>query len=247
MLPAVGTIATNRTTLTFRELKEKIHQLLDYAATHPEPFLQYCASQMYLWAHSDASYLSESKARSRAGGYYFLSSKPTFPIKATYPQPRRNTPILVLSKIIDAVMSSAQEAKTGAGFINARELIPLRNALCEMGHPQGPTPIQFDNRVANDILNDDVNQKRSKAMDMRFYWLRDRIRQKQFHAFWRRGTDNYADYPTKHHHTKNHINVRPYYVSNAVIKKNYWKVRTSKKDTCYRQGCAKVCITADFK
>ena len=75
-------------------------------------------------------------------------------------------------------MSSAQEAETGAGFVNAREAIPIRNALIEMGHPQGPTPVQFDNRVANDILNDDVNQKRSKAMDMRFYWLRDRIRQK---------------------------------------------------------------------
>ena len=219
MLPAIGSISTNRTLLPIDVLKKKLIQLFDYAATHPNPHLHFIASQMYLWAHSDASYLSESKARSRAGGYFFLSSKPTLLIKSTDPQPERNEPILVLSKILDELMSSAQEAETGAGFMNAREAIPIRNALIEMGHPQGPTPIQFDNRVANDILNDDVNQKRSKSMDMRFYWLRDRIRQKQFHAFWRRGTDNYADYPTKHHPMKHHVQVRPNYVSNSIVRK----------------------------
>jgi hypothetical protein len=84
-------------------------------------------------------------------------------------------PVHVLCKIIDAVMSSAQEAETGAGFVNAKEAIPMRQALEDLGHPQGPTPLQFDNKVANGILNDDIIQKRSKAMDMRFYWLRDRI------------------------------------------------------------------------
>ena len=71
-------------------------------------------------------------------------------------------------------MSSVQESETGSGFINGKDDMPLLNSLHEMGHIQGPTPIQFDNIVANGIIIDTVVQHRYKAMDMRFYWLRDR-------------------------------------------------------------------------
>ena len=123
----------------------------------------------------------------------------------------------MVCKIIDAVMSSAQEAETAAGFLTAKELVPVRQTLIEMGHPQGPTPLQFDNKCATGIMNDTVRQKRSKAMDMRHYWLRDRVRQNQFHVYWKPGTYNLGDYPTKHHPTKHHINVRPSYVANYVL------------------------------
>jgi hypothetical protein len=172
---------------------------------------------MHLWVHTDGSYLSETKVRSRAGGYFFLSDKPTLPITADSPEPTHNMPIHVLCKIIDTVMSSAQEAETVAGFLNAKEAIQMRQALEDLGHPQGPTPLQFDNKVANGILNDDIIQKRSKAMDMRFYWLHDRIRQLQFHAHWKRGPLNKGDYPSKHHPTKHHVEVRPQYVLNSLL------------------------------
>ena len=51
-------------------------------------------------------------------------------------------------------------------------------------------------------------------MDMRFYWLRDRARQLQFHIYWKEGPSNKADYPSKNHPTKHHIAVRPTYVLN---------------------------------
>ena len=52
-----------------------------------------------------------------------------------------------------------------------------------MGHPQGPTPLQFDNMVAEGIMNDTIKQKMSKPMDIHFYWFRDRARQKQTHIY----------------------------------------------------------------
>jgi hypothetical protein len=52
--------------------------------------------------------------------------------------------------------------------------------LITLGHPQPPNPIQTDNSTANGILNSIVKQKWSKTIDMRFYWLRDHIDQKQF-------------------------------------------------------------------
>jgi hypothetical protein len=63
--------------------------------------LFYHASDMMLAVHSDASYLSKSKARSQAGGYFFFSSDTT--------DPPNNGAILNIAHIIKNVMSSAQK------------------------------------------------------------------------------------------------------------------------------------------
>ena len=65
---------------------------------------------MILVGHSDALYLSETKAHSRAGGHFFMSNNTTFPPK--------NDAVFNISKIIKAVMSSAAEAELGSMFIN---------------------------------------------------------------------------------------------------------------------------------
>jgi hypothetical protein len=36
-------------------------------------------------------------------------------------------------------------------------------------------------------------------MDMRFYWIKDRVKQGQFKTYWGPGFQNLADYFTKHH------------------------------------------------
>ena len=90
---------------------------------------------MHLWAHTDASYLSESKARSRCDGYYYLSSLPNLSLSLDDSAPPKNGPIATASKFIDAVMSSAQEAEIGASFYNATQLLPIRLALEEMVLP----------------------------------------------------------------------------------------------------------------
>jgi hypothetical protein len=41
-------------------------------------------------------------------------------------------------------------------------------------------------------------------MDMRYHWLTDRVRQKQFYVYWRLGRENLADYHTKHHSEQHH-------------------------------------------
>ena len=105
-------------------------------------------------------------------------------------------------------MSSAAEAELGALFINAREAVHIRNILTEMGHPQPPTPIQTDNSTANGGVNNKVQPKRTKPMDMRFHWLRCRMAQKQFRFHWRPSTSNLADYCTKHHSGVHHKKIR---------------------------------------
>jgi hypothetical protein len=45
-------------------------------------------------------------------------------------------------------------------------------------------------------------------MDMRYHWLTDRVRQKQFDVYWRPGRQNLADYHTKHHSAQHHKYMR---------------------------------------
>jgi hypothetical protein len=79
----------------------------------------------------------------------------------------------------EVVLSSAAEAELDAAFHNGKTACPIRVALEELRHPQPPTPLITGNNTAVRITNDTVKQKRSKAMDMRFYWIRDRTRQGQ--------------------------------------------------------------------
>jgi hypothetical protein len=46
-------------------------------------------------------------------------------------------------------------------------------------------------------------------MNMKYYWLQDRVRQKQFDVYWRPGKDNLGDYHTKHHSAQHHQDMQP--------------------------------------
>ena len=139
MLTALGSLATQQANPTKNTLA-RINQFLDYALSHPDAGITYRASDIVLAAHSDASYLSEMNAISRAGGHFFLSENDHYP--------NNNGSVLTIAQIIKAVMSSAAEAELGALYINALELIPLHHLLIKMDHSQPPMPIQTNNSTA---------------------------------------------------------------------------------------------------
>jgi hypothetical protein len=204
MLKPLGTLSTQQSQPTETTMNAII-KFLNYAATHPNAELKYTASDMILWIDLDASYLSESKAHSTCAGTFFLSDNPTNPSKAPQPQDPEatpNAPVHVLCSIMREIVSSAAEAKLGRLFHNGKDGCPIHTCLEEFGHPQLPMPIKTDNTAANGIANDTIKQKQSKAMDMQFYWIRDRVNQGQYHVYWRKGGLNRANYFTKHHPTR---------------------------------------------
>jgi hypothetical protein len=125
--------------------------------------------------------------------------------------------ILNIAHIIKYVMASVTKAELGALYSTAREAIYLRIILEELGHKQPATPIQTDNAMAKGVINGKVQPKRTKAMDMRFHWLRDRECQDQFQIYWRPRTLNYADYWTKHHPAAHHQNIRKEFITPYTI------------------------------
>jgi hypothetical protein len=144
---------------------------------------------MILHIQSDASYLSVSNARSPQ-------------------QDRLNGSILNVASVIKNVVASAAESEVGACFYNAQSGAPLRVTLTEVGHIQPPTPLRTDNSTAFGILNETIKQKRSKAMDMRYHWITDRVRQKKIDVYWRPGREKLGDYHTKHHSAQHHKDMR---------------------------------------
>ena len=208
LLCPIGSIASKSSHPTEDTMKHT-QQLLDYIATQEESVITYNASNMKLATHSDASYLSEPQAKIRAGGYFFFSNESTIS--------QNNGVVLNIAHIIKHVVTSPTESELSAPYIMAREAVYIRIILEELGHKQPPTPLQTDNSTADVVCNVIVNPKRTKTMDMRFHWLRDRECQQKIKIYWVPGKSNYADYWTKHHPEKHHKNTRKEFMKPMIV------------------------------
>jgi hypothetical protein len=229
MLPAIGTISSSQANAT-QYTKEEVAWLMDFADCNPLSIIRYYASDMVLYTHADGSYLSESKARSRAAGHFFLSSRPLDPTKPPIGIPPLNGPVHTLCKIIDVIVGSAAECEIGSGYLTAQEAVPMVITLEELKHPQPPTPMQVDNTTCEGFANGTLKQKRSKAMDMRWRWLQCRVKQGKFLVYYRPGKDNMAD-PFSKHQPPSHI---------ASVTPNYLRRTEQMANACIShlvQGC----------
>ena len=117
MLVALGTIARTQSKATTKTYDEVVW-LLNYAHSNPNAVIRYCSSDMVLHIHSDGSYLSEPKSRSRAGGHCFLSDCLASPNKPPISTPTPNGPIYSVSRIIKSIMSATRTT-----------MLPLNNTL----------------------------------------------------------------------------------------------------------------------
>jgi hypothetical protein len=219
-LMALSTIAMSQAKPTETTM-ERCIQLMDYLATHSDAKIRFSASDMVMNIHSNASYLSESKARSRACGHFFMGSVPTDgePIKL-------NGAFYTNSVILKFVVASAAEAELGALFHNCQDGIIFRQTLTDMGHPQPKTPVHCNNATAVGIGNNTTKRQRSHSMEMQYFWVGDKIAQDMFALHWHPGQENLADYQSKHHIGSHHLAVRPWYLhmhdSPKLLPRSLW-------------------------
>ena len=102
----IGSEQSRATSKTMYEVK----QLLGYLASNPNATIRYPASGMILFVHSDASYLSVTKASSRASGVFFLSDPKPDAITFSEYTPILNGLVFIMCKIFRNIMASAAEA-----------------------------------------------------------------------------------------------------------------------------------------
>ena len=119
--------------------------------------------------------------------------------------------------VIKSVVSSAAEAKIGALFINSQHAIPARTTSEEMGHVQPPTPIQTDNTTVLGFVMENLTPQATKSMDLKFWWMRDRLAQQQFRYYWGPGKQNNDDYFTNYFCVAHHQEKRPTFLIPASV------------------------------
>ena len=209
MMTAVNRISSQQAKAT-ENTKAAAIRLLEYAATFPNATLVYYPSDMILYIDGDASYNSESEARSRAGVFFYLgnANDPTFKFI--------NGPIDCISTIIPTVVSSASEAEYATCFIAGKQGLCYRYTLDDINCIQPVTHIITDNKTDMGIATKTCKQKRSKAIDMRYHWIRDRVSLKDFNIVWRAGKDSIADYLTKPHPVPHTLHMRKYFVKHEI-------------------------------
>jgi hypothetical protein len=185
----------------------KAKQLLDYLPTHPDATICFRASDMILNVHSDVSYLSKSNAHSRACSHFFMGwfPKDGDPIKL-------NGAFFTLCTILCFVVALAAEAELGALFLNCKEGIIFRLTLEELGHPQPRTPVHCNNATTVSIATYTIKWQQSRSMEMRYFWVGDKVAQDAYEIKWHPGQENLADYQSKHHIGSHHQAVCPWYL-----------------------------------
>jgi hypothetical protein len=112
LIMSVNVLASEKTRAA-AATADKIIKLLNYCTTHPEATLRYHASDMILKIHSDAPYISEREAHSRAGDFFYMGSNTDKANRLT------NGAILIISTVLKHIISSAAEAEIGAVFLSA--------------------------------------------------------------------------------------------------------------------------------
>ena len=228
ILPALNSIATKQARPTENTMNST-KMLLDYIATYPGGVLRYHKSDMNLLIDSDASYLVLPNAKSRIAGFYQLSSIP--PDIPPPISPPINGNILIECKTIDHVVASVAEAETSGVFHNAQTAIPIIHLLEALGHKQPPVHIKTDNSTCAGFANKNIRNKRSKAWDMRYWWLREGFAKKKIKVYWDKGENNDADYYTKHHSPQYHKIMRRRYIFREIMR------RLQSHQTQAKRGC----------
>ena len=106
MLPALNDISSQQAKPAATS-QANAERLVDYAATYPDAYLRYYASDIKLNIDSDASYLVLLNAQSIIAGYYFFKTNNNI----------LNAPIYMECNTLKYVVSSAVECETEGIFI----------------------------------------------------------------------------------------------------------------------------------
>ena len=209
MLPACVQLAAAQADPTTAALGAA-DRLIRYAAGVPAQRLVYKACDMILYIQSDASHQSITDSRSVAGGLFYLGNHDarTMPI---------NGPLLAISKVIPNVAAFAGESEYAALFLNAQHGVWLRIVLDALGYPQAATSLLCDNTCAVGLANKSLKPKRSKAILMRYHWVRERVQSGEFVVTWLAGSKNIADFFTKPLPTPKHKEIQALLMAPSVV------------------------------
>jgi hypothetical protein len=101
------------------------------------------------------------------------------------------------SKLQRTTALSSAEAEYMALAHGTQEVIFLRELLKEIGFAQGPTRMNIDNQAAEQMANNPVHHQRTKHIDVRYHFVRQRVELREIALEHVSTKENLADLLTK--------------------------------------------------
>ena len=135
----------------------------------------------YLFLFTDATWASELEGHSMSGWVVFLNGNN----------------VASASKRQDCVNRSSTEAEIVAVSEGAKDLLHVYQLLDELVEVKLPLIIMIDNQSTISLLENPVNNKRSKHMWVRHLWIREQVQSGLVELHYVRSDENVADYLTK--------------------------------------------------
>ena len=114
MLNALSSITLQQSDPTSETMKQS-NKFLYYCASQENAITNFQKNDMKLAVHRNAGYMNKIKSRRRVGGGGFMSNCSLLP--------PNNEAMITIKQIIKSVMLYEAEAKLGALFIIAREVV----------------------------------------------------------------------------------------------------------------------------
>lgn len=157
----------------FRYLKGTLEYKLTYSADGPSDFITYTDA-----AHGDCI----DTGRSTSGYVTLLAGGA----------------VGWSSKLQSIVTLSTTEAEYVAAVEAAKEIIWMRNILCEFGYNMDkPSVLHMDNQSAISVSKNPEHHGRMKHLDLRFHWFRDVVNSKLISPSYIPTAEMVADILTK--------------------------------------------------
>ena len=154
--------------------------------------------------HSDVSYISERNSKSRAPGHFFFGWIPRGGERI-----QLNGTVYRLCSILKFVELSVTEAELGSLSLNKKESCIMQLTLAKLVHTYPPTPINCYNSTVAGIANVNVKKKRSRSMELRYFYVCDQVNHGFVDVLWHPCQENLGYYTRKHQDTPHNKLVRP--------------------------------------
>eukprot|EP00965_Chrysotila_dentata_P051890 1722479-Pleurochrysis_carterae.AAC.1 len=161
------------------ELMAAAQRVLMYLSHHRSIDLRFCRVNTPLKGFSDSNWATKHST----SGYVFMYHQ------AAVSWASKKQPSVALSSC-EAEIIAASEA--------TKEAVYLRTLLDDLGiHYDEPTPLALDNKSAIDLAYNPEHHQRSKHIDRRHFFVRERVEAHDITVPFVQSADNLADFFTK--------------------------------------------------
>ena len=136
-------------------------RVLNYLSQHPAVCIRYSGNSLDLHVYSDSDWGSNKDTRRSTSGVLIMMA---------------GGPVTWMTKLQPIVTASSMEAEYLACFFAIQDVVWIRQLLKDIDLERTcPTKVFIDNQSARQLAMNQVHHQRSKHIDIKYHWIRDKV------------------------------------------------------------------------